>query len=456
MSDQHFTRRELLHGMVGAAATIAGAATAGRAVMLSGAGALGHLLAGCGGSQGGGDQPLGGFEGNRYVRRLGGKTYRVYFGDLHVHSILSPDVVYKDDTPDALYQYAIETARLDFVAMTDHDCPPGLDTDSGEEWAAACAAAKNYHRPGSFVTYPAYEWSSGNGLTTLNDFLAGKDRWAYQNDPTLFGHRNVYFPSDNVPKRVFAVNHEESNTPEKLWARLDPFGAITIPHHPLGGPVPPLKWEHRNPAREPLVELYSLHGNSEADECSLRVYNSYLNGKHSVQHALGTGYRLGFIGGSDSHRGHAANPTYDDEDMILLLLDFYKGVKAAGGGLTAVYAETLTREAIWEALLARRTYATTGERMVVDLSIDGQPMGSELRASHGVKLRARVVGTRPLGKLELVKQGQVARTWTGTSEDQTVEYEDAATAAGDVYFYLRATQADGEMAWSSPVWVEYR
>jgi hypothetical protein len=73
-----------------------------------------------------------------------------------------------------------------------------------------------------------------------------------------------------------------------------------------------------------------------------------------------------------------------------------------------------------------------------------------------VKLRARVVGTRPLGKLELVKQGQVARTWTGTSEDQTVEYEDAATAAGDVYFYLRATQADGEMAWSSPVWVEYR
>ena len=392
----------------------------------------------------------------RYCRPLSGKDHFVYFGDLHVHSNISPDVVNAEATPDALYQYALNVTRLDFAAMTDHDCPPGLFRETNELWKLACDVARQYYAPGKFVTFPAYEWTSGNGLYTLADHLSGKDRWAYQNDPTHFGHRNVFFPTDDVPDQLFAVTEPESDTPEKLWALLKPYKAITIPHHPLGGPVPPLKWEHQNPEMEPLVEVYSLHGSSEADLCAHQVYNAYLNGKHSVQYALSTGYQLGFIGSSDSHAAKPGTQTYDEDHMYHAVFAGYDTMPKKGGGLACVYAESCTREAIWEGLINKRTYCTTGSRIIMDMTVDEHFMGSALKTGRPATVRARVLGEAPLTKLEVVKNGQVVHTATAASAEATLSYTDEDAWEGDSYFYVRATQTDEEMAWSSPVWVSYR
>ena len=49
-----------------------------------------------------------------------------------------------------------------------------------------------------------------------------------------------------------------------------------------------------------------------------------------------------------------------------------------GGALTGVWAEALTREALFEALWARRCFATNGARVMLDVRVNGMPMGSEV------------------------------------------------------------------------------
>jgi len=69
---------------------------------------------------------------------------------------------------------------------------------------------------------------------------------------------------------------------------------------------------------------------------------------------------------------------------------FTAGGEHEGVGVTGVYATDLTREAIFEALRERRTYGTTGDRIIVDWRLDGHPMGSRPRAVDGLLPVARL------------------------------------------------------------------
>jgi hypothetical protein len=71
------------------------------------------------------------------------------------------------------------------------------------------------------------------------------------------------------------------------------------------------------------------------------------------------------------------------------------------GGLVGIYAEELTRESIWQAFWARRCYGTTGERIVLRMSADGQPMGAEFSTSSPPLIEAEVLGTTALETVEL-------------------------------------------------------
>src|SRR5690606_14505380 len=78
-----------------------------------------------------------------------------------------------------------------------------------------------------------------------------------------------------------------------------------------------------------------------------------------------------------------------------------------GGGLTCVLAEALTRSAVFSALHERRCYGTTGPRIDLDFSVDGQPMGSEITARGPVQVRASVRGTAPVESLLLYRGREV-------------------------------------------------
>src|SRR4029079_11849259 len=101
--------------------------------------------------------------------------------------------------------------------------------------------------------------------------------------------------------------------------------------------------------------------------------------------ALRRGYRFGVIAGSDGVDGRPGNSHPG-----------HMGVRNVRGGLTAVMAPELTREALWDALAHRRCYATTGERILLEVFAGAASMGDTLETDTTPAFDVRVEGTAPL------------------------------------------------------------
>jgi hypothetical protein len=335
---------------------------------------------------------------------------RVYWGDLHGHSGLSDGT----GTPEDYYRYARDIAALDVAALTDHD-HWGMQplSETPELWEGIGAQAKTFHDPGRFVTLLGYEWTS----------------W-------IHGHRHVLYFEDEGS--VLSSVDPAYESPLQLWEALRGEAALTFAHHTAGGPIATNWAIPPDPELEPVTEIVSVHGSSEAND-SPRVIYDPIDG-HFARDVLDRGYRLGFVGSGDGHDGHPglahlASPT---------------------GGLVAILAEELTREAVLEALRARRVYATNGPRVLLHVTLDGAPMGAALDAEGGRtrSLEVRVVAPEALERVDLVRSGRVVRTFAGTGSGELRLTEPIAGLQSGEYLYVRAVQVDGGAAWSSPFFLD--
>jgi len=123
-----------------------------------------------------------------------------------------------------------------------------------------------------------------------------------------------------------------------------------------------------------------------------------------------------------------------------------------GTALVAVYAPALTREAIFQGIYHRRTYATTGERILLRFDVNGQPMGSEIRSSAPPRLSAEVHGTAPIAMIRLVRNGRIIHQSQPGTTDANLQFTDTSVE-GAAWYYVDVVQNDGNKAISSPVWV---
>lgn len=336
---------------------------------------------------------------------------RVLWADLHGHSHLSDGT----GTPEDYLRYARDVAGLDAVALTDHDHwgTPFLD-ESPALWSRIVAATAAFHAPGRFVTLLGYEWTS----------------W-------LHGHRHVLWFAD--AGRIRSSLDEATDDPAELWASLRGEPALTFAHHSAGGPVA-TNWDFApDPVLEPVTEIVSVHGSSEAADAPLSIY-APVPGNYA-RDALARGYRLGFIGSGDSHDGHPG----------LAHL-----ASPSGGGLAALYAEERTREGVRAALSARRCYATNGPRILLEAYLGTRPMGAAVPPGDAA-LRVRVTAPQPLARVELVRGGEVSVLQAFPPEEASREALVGARAEGlraGEALYVRVVQADDGAAWSSPWFVD--
>lgn len=361
--------------------------------------------------------------------------YQLYWGDLHGHS---GAYACGEGTIDAYYQFARDIAGLDFCALTDHDQLPGLSYDLAGVWPRIAQAARYYNRPHEFVTFLGYEWTSMSS----------------QSNGLGYGHKNVYYLEDDGP--LFTCTHPQSAHPDGLFKCLRGLNALVIPHHPAAATGFSTDWGYHNEEYERLVEIYSCWGSSE---CPAEDGNPYpirhCGGEskgHHVLNALDRGYILGFIGGGDTHdgspgRSYAHIPRSEKERKR------WEGIY--GAGLQGIWARELTRESLWQAMRVRRTYATTGARIVLEFSVGSAPMGSVLKKWPGgaASFRARVIGTADIEMVELIRNGVVIETRRGRGRSVEFEWARNAQPGMEQYFYLRVKQVDGHMAWSSPIWL---
>ncbi len=108
-------------------------------------------------------------------------------------------------------------------------------------------------------------------------------------------------------------------------------------------------------------------------------------------------------------------------------------------GLTGVWARALTREAIWEAIESGQSFATTGARTMPRLERESDRFTFEVRAAD------------QLAKLEIVKNGRVAHRRALSAAEVRDSWRDPVAPASGDFYYLRVTEADGHMAWTSPI-----
>jgi hypothetical protein len=71
-----------------------------------------------------------------------------------------------------------------------------------------------------------------------------------------------------------------------------------------------------------------------------------------------------------------------------------------------VFAPQKTTDAIFDALKSLAAYATTGERILLDVDLNGAKMGQRTSFSEVRRVRGYVVGTAPIERVTLVKNGR--------------------------------------------------
>ena len=126
------------------------------------------------------------------------------------------------------------------------------------------------------------------------------------------------------------------------------------------------------------------------------------------------------------------------------------------GNWTVVLARKLTREAILDAIDARRTYSTHDRNVRMTFVLDDEDMGSQLLRSAGsfpcVVDVADPDKEDTIDKIELYVDGRVAHTTEPVKRDYTWELS-LAFGKGRHYCFVKVTQADGNLVYSSPIWV---
>ncbi len=359
----------------------------------------------------------------------GNGRWHVYFGDPHSHSILSDA---KTGLPDQLMELSRDRLGLDFDVVSDHTEMGRLQAT---EYAELELTSRVFDEPGRFVSLTGWEWTAGSA----------------------YGHRVVLHRGEGGP--ILSSAEAEGDSIEKLYAHVREHHGIVSPHHTGNA-----KWGRWNPGAafdetlEPNFEIASWHGRYE-------FFGNPREGRRQVpgyqyQDALRLGRHVGVMGASDTHH-----------------------LTPGEGGLTAVLAERLDRESLFDAIRNRRNYATTGARIVLEFTAAGAPMGSLIHRHGSVPMTVLVEGTAAIDRIEIVRN--LIDTFAAVRLEQapdaadgvfliyepsdpqggrrleipdtrivTFTVEDKAPPPGETSYYVRVTQADGHQAWSSPIWVD--
>ncbi len=270
-------------------------------------------------------------------------------------------------TAEWVMDYAKNVAFLDYCTLTGHDL---MMSELHQREVQRVTNA--YHEPHNFVTFKSYEWSML--------YIFG-------------GHHNVYYL--DTTQRVIPTN-EARSLPDLYRMQREinsPDKVLIIPHcHE------PADWHFTDAQMERLVEIYSMHGTFE----------------WFGERYLRQGYHLGLIAASDDHSGHPGNSP---------------ARKNQKGGLAAVFAGELTREAVFDGLKRRSVYGTSLARIYLKTMVEGAAMGEEIevarKATPSIEVKGMVSGTAPIARIVVVLNGHEAEVL-----DLLADNDDARKSAG--------------------------
>jgi len=304
---------------------------------------------------------------------------------------------------------------LDWVVVSDHSDMAGTIFEmknvkfAMNTWRKNTAIMEKYNEPGRFTAFIGFEWTcNGGGGNNL--------------------HRNiVYRDGKNLADQMVPFTTFDSENPEDLWKWMQAyedktFGSmLAIPHNGnlsngrmfeqqmyLGGALT-REWAETRARWEPIYEVVQMKGDGEAhpmlspndefadyetwDAANLagvpkkpemlqyEYIREALKQGMKLEEKLGANpFKYGMAAGTDTHLAIAApeeenffgktaaqEPNPDRWSEYFLLTEQVKTFdwQMTAAGWTGVWATENTREALWDAMNRKETYATTGSRILV-------------------------------------------------------------------------------------------
>ena len=370
---------------------------------------------------------------------------RRYWGDLHGQS----EETIGSGSAEEYFSFARELAGLDFAGHQGNDFQI-----TRKFWEHLQRLTRDADEPGRFVAFPGYEWSGNTAL--------GGDRNVLFLTEGQQIHRSSHALVDDADRDTDCTHVTD------LFAALRGRPALLIPH--VGGRYSDVRFHDR---MQRSVEVHSAWGTFE-----------WLLGD-----ALARGQRVGIVCNSDGHKGRPGAS--------------YPGASEFGsyGGLTCILALELTRAALWEALIRRHHYGTTGARihLEVQAAVNGVRLDDDPRtgavartpvsdaamgdiiatAAAELELAIAVRGTAPLLAVEVCNGTRTVQTlrtyraadlgrrlrvrWAGAAfrgRGRQVAWDGTLTIAGNridriaCFNFLNpdrqpVLEADGSMRWQS-------
>ena len=348
-------------------------------------------------------------------------AYSTYFGNLHSHSDYSDgdmdNICNGVGSPDCCYAIGNTASFFDFMGISDHNHNEG-PVMTPAKYASGLSEAATYTsvNPGFAALY-GMEWgtiSTGGhvGVYGVNQLLGWNS-----------GNYDVFLAKGDYNGLFNIINNTS--------------GAFATLCHPNNTDFANILGSAYNAAYDNAVVGVALKNGP---------YNStniaYANPSASINVAywntlLGKGYHLGPTLDLDNHNSATMGKTSQER--------------------TAILAPSLSVANVMEAMLNMRFYATEDYNLNVNYNINGIfPLGSIVTQTVDPILN---VSTSD-GNGETITQIRIYYGVPGSNAAPTILTTVAASsliythvfASGTYYYYAEITQADGNKAWTSPIW----
>jgi len=349
-----------------------------------------------------------------------GRTYRLYKGDLHRHTELSTDGGGRvDGSILDFFRYMIDANGADFGAITDHSA--GGDYEYW--WWLIQKVTDMHHLPGRYVSLFGYERTP---------------HWPKGHKNIIHAARNIpivkFFTRPDMPEHwsTYAIQAGDlvDNDTLLLFKAVKKTNGIAIPHTLATSQGN--DWRDTDAQTQPVAEIfqgaratYEHEGAPGAHAPNPRNPREW-NPTGFIWKAWEKGVRIGVIASSDHSSTHLSH--------------------------AMVYSSDSTRAGIVEAIRARRTYGAT-DNILLEFSIGDHVMGEEFSAASVPELRIRARGTSAISKVSIIRNSRYIAQQAPNSPEVSFSYRDAEPTPGLNYYYVRVEQANGHLAWSSPIWI---
>jgi hypothetical protein len=390
-------------------------------------------------------------------------TYRIKLKNLTSNTIYhAPPIECTNEPSDSLFWGVLHSESKRYRSAEDvENCLRSFRDDHALQFFASSVFEDEGQTPASdwkLISQQIAQFNEEERFVSMLGF-----QWS--GEPSEEGIRHFIYPKDNKP--ILRLKDSKSNTLKKIYRSHTPKELLSIPCMTMAKGFS-FNFKEFNPEFERVVEIFNNFGSSE---CSIKKGNPFpirTKGRKTgmseteegaIQKALSRNCRFGFVAGGSDSRGIYKDAEQNDQIE-------YKN------GLTAIFCKEYSRDNLFNALYNRSCYATTGKRMVVFFSIAGQPMGRELNTSdkpglaYNRHIKVKISATSKIKEIIVFRNIEKYHVLTDLEDSHEFTLDDSepissvTIASSDerpdfLFYYLRITEEDDNVAFITPIWIDY-